>query len=218
MKKLSNTSYTSALLFSKPKIEKIVFEVPESKQVKTDIGFVFGGISQEYRLQKALELYQNGLINKILLSGGIGKISTEKTKTDVCMMLEYLKQINTPKDIMRDILVEDKSRDTYENIVNSLKLYSKPNRTYTLISSDFHLRRCSGIFAYILDKSNQDGMFSISPVMDNQTDKNNWQNNKMGNILIYKELLSLLYHAKNKKMYDEELYETPEEVKKHILK
>ena len=68
MKKLSNTSYTSALLFSKPKIEKIVFEVPESKQVKTDVGFVFGGISQEYRLQKALELYQNGLINKILLS------------------------------------------------------------------------------------------------------------------------------------------------------
>lgn len=52
MKKLSNTSYTSALLFSKPKIEKIVFEVPESKQVKTDVGFVFGGISQNIDYKK----------------------------------------------------------------------------------------------------------------------------------------------------------------------
>ena len=51
-KKLSDISYLKALFYNKDLIEKIVYLNCDDTNKHTDIGLVFGGISQNYRLDK----------------------------------------------------------------------------------------------------------------------------------------------------------------------
>lgn len=217
-KKLSDVSYLKALFYNKDLIEKIVYLNCDNDNKHTDIGLVFGEISQNYRLDRALELYKGGFIDKILLSGGIGKLSTEKHYTDVDYMISYLNSIGTSKDIFRDIIVENQSRDTNENIINSLKIVGKSANSYTLISSDFHLRRCTGLFTYNLDKFDLPAVFNLCTATDGFTDINSWRNCKKSQLIIYKELLSLICHINSGKMYDEDLLDISPKVKSRILK
>lgn len=87
----------------------------------------------KYRLIKTLD-YLNNNESKCILSGGI---TSNNTISEALVMKEYLitKGINQNR-----IIVEDKSKDTIENIKNCINLI-KPNSKVVLISSNYHIVR-----------------------------------------------------------------------------
>ena len=106
---------------SDEEITDIVFKKDNNyKSIKSDIGIVLGGPSMiPNRIDKVIELYNQGLIDKILVSGGIGFFNRDKKIPEACKLEEYLFQNGIPK---RDIIVEQYSKDTFDNIHYSLQL------------------------------------------------------------------------------------------------
>ena len=121
-----------------------------------DVGIVLGGVTrldlEPYdrtyfnrgadRLTHALHLYNTGKIGKILVTGGAPKNSSQ---TEASSMRNFLLMAGVPE---QDILVDDRSRNTHENAVNSKEVLEaqKFNEPCLLITSAYHMRRASGCF------------------------------------------------------------------------
>lgn len=93
------------------------------------------------RLDKAVLRFKQGGINYIIVSGGK---SNKEQISEAEAMKNYLLEQNIPQN---QILLEDQSRNTQENIANSKKIIDQMGLTNIgIVSNDFHLRRAS-IFA-----------------------------------------------------------------------
>lgn len=88
------------------------------------------------RLQKGLELYHAGFCKTLIVSGGKGP-SDEIPVAEA--MQQWLLSQGIPKD---NILVEDQSKNTYENILFS-KALAEENllESMIIVTSDFHIYR-----------------------------------------------------------------------------
>ncbi len=90
----------------------------------------------EYRLEKALDLYNKGLGGYIIVSGGRGK---DEKFTEAHVMKEWLQKNGVDGD---KIIEEEKSTSTFENIKYSKKIIEdKKFKTAVIVSSDFHIFR-----------------------------------------------------------------------------
>lgn len=106
------------------------------------------------RLDKSIEVYKNqlekGASVKIIVSGGKGH---DEVVSEACAMKNYLLSQNIPD---KDILLEDKSTTTYENMLYSKKIMESISKNYrcTFVSNNYHIFRASiyarkaGIRAY----------------------------------------------------------------------
>lgn len=96
------------------------------------------------RLLQGIALYKQGKVRKILLSGGSGMVFSPEEKESV-VLEKVLLQSGIPA---ADILIENESRNTYENAVNSAKMLnaSHPNGRFLLVTSAFHMRRSLACF------------------------------------------------------------------------
>ena len=130
-----------------PKIEK-------GKQYHA--GILLGGMSmfdkngkgyfndREDRFMQTLRLYNQGVISKILISGGSGQLFGKEPAEADFLRKEFI--ANHVPDI--NIIVENESRSTFENavftkhILDSLHLQGP----YVLVSSASHLRRATKVF------------------------------------------------------------------------
>jgi len=122
-----------------------------------DVGIVLGGIS-DYdnitkahnfnknadRLMDAEQLYHKGIIKKIMLSGGNGLLFNDGYRESEAMK-DYLLANKIP---IIDIIIENTSRNTIENAMNSAEiLKEKYNKgTFLLITSANHMRRAQLCF------------------------------------------------------------------------
>lgn len=90
------------------------------------------------RITQLLPLYKHGEIDKILLSGGAPSIvKMDKTEADEVALLLHSWGVDK-----EDILIDNKSRNTKENIVNSKSiLREKELKRVLLVSSGYHLKR-----------------------------------------------------------------------------
>lgn len=96
------------------------------------------------RLLHTLMLYREGLIKKIIVSGGSGAI-TARYATEADELKKVLLQAGVPDSV---ILVENTSRNTRENArltAELLKQHPELQRNL-LITSAFHMRRAEGCF------------------------------------------------------------------------
>lgn len=85
------------------------------------------------RLDRVLQLYEEGHIKKIIVTGGQG---SDEPVTESSAMQQYLIE----RGVMSEhILLESRSTSTYENLANSKYLIEE--REVYIISSDFHLKR-----------------------------------------------------------------------------
>jgi len=199
--RLSNIKYHDIIFGSDKDIEKIVFDNDNQElQEKCDVGIVFGGISMiPHRIEQAISLYENGLINRILVSGGIGFLNKDRKTPEAIKLKNYLLDKGVSQ---RDILIEDKSRNTLENILYFLEiLKSQYDLSYTklaLISSDFHIRRCMQLLGAYYNIENLFG----SGVKDGITDFDNWTFSLYGRRIILTEALLLCYYAKQNMITD----------------
>jgi uncharacterized SAM-binding protein YcdF (DUF218 family) len=119
------------------------------------------------RILQALELYKDGYIKKIFITGGSGKILNQEHKESV-ILYNYLVKIGIPAE---DIIIEQKSRNTYENAVESAKILKPETNSdsYLLITSAFHMRRANSCFTkagfccdvYVTDRYAGDRRFTF---------------------------------------------------------
>ena len=154
------------LILTNPFISNRVFHaweypvVPIKSLNKTyEIGIVLGGFTEgdtyaqdrlnfgyaANRLTDALILYKQGIVKKLLLSGGDGRLTgTEINESESTK--DYLLSIGIPET---DILIENKSRNTHENAVFTMDFLKKNGMDKApclVITSASHMRRAIKCF------------------------------------------------------------------------
>ena len=88
------------------------------------------------RLIYTLQLYNQGIIKNIFISGGNGNLFNNNYRES-----ETIKDFLIQNKIdSNDIIIENQSRNTKENAINSAKLLDKKNE-YILITSAIHMKR-----------------------------------------------------------------------------
>lgn len=98
------------------------------------------------RFIQTLKLYNQGTIKKIVVTGGGGLYTTnekEPVEGDL-LKIEFLKNKVAPADL----IIENRSRNTYENAIFTKKILDSLHLsdTMVLISSASHLRRSKMVF------------------------------------------------------------------------
>jgi uncharacterized SAM-binding protein YcdF (DUF218 family) len=102
----------------------------------------FGGNADRF-IQTA-NLYHQGIIKKIIVSGGTGKLSQDEPG-EAFFLLEQFKANGIPA---KDIFIESASRNTYENALFSKKITDslKLRPPFVLITSAQHMKRSEAVF------------------------------------------------------------------------
>lgn len=91
------------------------------------------------RVFQSLELYSLGFVKKLIIVGGSGSIVYPNDKESI-EIKAYLMNLGFKSE---DIIIEDKSRNTYENakftrqLIDSLKMKGP----YIMVTSGFHMKR-----------------------------------------------------------------------------
>ena len=203
-KNLSEITWRDIALRATPEdLQKIVFaEAPETLEQKCEVGIVFGGPvdMMPYRLDEAVKLYHNGHLERLLVTGGIGFLNPDRKTPEALKMQKYLLEHDIPDYA---IITEDASRNTLENILNSLRLLEQDYDDIdairlALITSDFHVRRCRGMMAL---HTNHDYIYGVG-ARDGITDIENWPQTRKGIYMITKEALALTRYAQQGRMDD----------------
>ncbi|CAN5269676.1 YdcF family protein [soil metagenome] len=96
------------------------------------------------RVMHTVQLYKENKIKNILITGGSGSLIRDEIK-EADQIKKILLLCEIPED---DIMVENRSRNTYENAAYSAELLNQeyPNGKYLLVTSAFHLRRAQACF------------------------------------------------------------------------
>ncbi len=130
-----------------------IFGTPIPKVRKADVAIVLGGMA-EYnndlkelsirrggdRIWQAINLYKAGKVKKLLISGDNGYLFNNGLH-EAQQLKTVLVKWGIPKE---DILIETKSRNTYENAVESKKVLDKQYpeaKRFILVTSGRHMRR-----------------------------------------------------------------------------
>lgn len=163
-KTLKWTSVAIFLIFSNSVIFSLfcgLWEYPgkrETQLKKHDVAIVLGGMA-EYnndldvlsirrpgdRIFQAVTLYKKGKVRKILISGDSGHL-TDRVLHEARQMKKILVGWGIPET---DILTEEKSVNTHENAMETVKLLNRSYpelKSFVLITSGLHMRRALGCF------------------------------------------------------------------------
>lgn len=88
------------------------------------------------RINHAVELYDNGYVNTIIMTGGVGE-GNIRSEADIAR--EYAEQQGVPEEA---ILIEETSTITSENLENAKRLMEQNDMDTALIVSDpLHMKR-----------------------------------------------------------------------------
>jgi uncharacterized SAM-binding protein YcdF (DUF218 family) len=159
-KRLFIAGVISILFFTNPFMVNWVMNKWEvsaysSEEIKSpyEVGIVLGGSTRYYdnvskrmvfsssadRLMQAVELYHQGKIKKIFLSGGSGFVNFQEWKESEKLYPLLVNCGVKPEDIW----MENNSRNTYENAVETTKVLKQKGSSSKclLITSAFHMRR-----------------------------------------------------------------------------
>lgn len=193
--------YIDILRALREELSDIVF-LPDTteKPERYEIVFLLGGVSQKYRVEEAAKKFHEGRIERIIATGGVGFFSTDRKETEAARMERELIELGVPSQA---IIKEDKSRNTFENIKNSIErlrgdFADLSSIDKAILTSDFHLRRAVGMLAQQLDGAKVYGIGA----KDGKTDLENWHTTPYGRDLIKKEALLLLWYVNHNKVPD----------------
>lgn len=136
--------FVISLCISLPTLSTIINTVTFSNPQKSDCIIVLGGqiidkrpsLTLQYRLEKAVELYNEKYAKYIIVSGGQKK---GELYTEASVMKNWL----IDKGIPQNVIIQDTtSKNTYENIKYSKDIMGRNSlNTAIIVTSDFHLYR-----------------------------------------------------------------------------
>jgi uncharacterized SAM-binding protein YcdF (DUF218 family) len=144
------------------------------------------------RLFQSYQLYQQGRVKKILLTGGSGSVlHPEKTEAD--KVRDFLISLKVPE---QDIILENASRNTYENAINTAQWISKNDSSAKclLVTSALHMPRALGCFKktglniipYTADRLSEPRQFDPENLLiPNPDNLNKWS-------FLFKEMIGIL--------------------------
>ena len=190
-------------------IEKIVFSNINDSGKSAKYGIVFGSYTlQKYRIEQATNLYKEGRVKKLILTGGKGGISNQNNE-DV-PEAELMKESLVKNGIsLQDLIIDNSSNSTIENginVANILNGLKEDIQELILISSEFHLKRCMAIMKKYYK---EDIEYILVPAKDGFTDRENWFLSEKvfnsGRSLVEFEAELLIKYAKENKLYDLEI-------------
>lgn len=126
-------------------IGDVLFNVFKTPYEEVDVLIVFGCHIKallDERLNHALSILKSKKVHKIIISGGVGE-KGDFNESDY--MLSFFKN-NWVTD---NIIVEDKSKNSEENVLNCIDILRNENlldKRILLVSNEFHMRKLSGMF------------------------------------------------------------------------
>ncbi len=116
--------------------EFLVFDQPPHK---AEVILVLSG-DTGYRVEKAVELYQQGYADKIIMSGG----QLYYTLTQAQAMQEQAMELGVPQE---SIILEPLADSTYGNAVYCLQIMQEQGfKSALVVTSDYHSKRTEFIF------------------------------------------------------------------------
>jgi hypothetical protein len=165
--------------------------------------FVLGSSkAAEYRLPKALELYQSGRAGKLLFSGGV--VWAPEKLCEAELLKEKALALGIPS---ADILVENQSLHTKENVLASLLILDREFNLHKMkriliVTASYHMRR-----AHLTMETYMPGwiQYSLCPVDDILTREGNWQLSEAGRLRAKREAEKLIYYVKQGIIADTEV-------------
>lgn len=104
----------------------------------------------QWRVERAVELYKQGIASRIIMTGSIGFLARfTPTTTEAQIMKDHAIKLGVPEE---DVLMETQSKDTIGNAFFAKKQYLEPNnwKNIIIVSSDFHGERALFIFGKVL--------------------------------------------------------------------
>jgi uncharacterized SAM-binding protein YcdF (DUF218 family) len=126
-----------------------------------DVAIVLGGMTYQDedlnrvvfrsgsdRLFQALDLYNRGTVDKILISGGSGYV-TKPHLRESKWIKDYLERAQFP---MEDLIIEIESKNTRENAQytkDKLSEFGLQNGKHILVTSAMHMRRSEACFSKV---------------------------------------------------------------------
>ena len=190
------TSFVCLLFFSNPLILSLVGNfIPTCENIISDkvkkhfdTGIIMGGMisydesrgqilfnSNVNRMTQTVELYKKGIIKNIFITGGSGSILYPE-KREASLLKNYMiTYFHIPE---KDIQIENKSNNTYENalfskpILNSLRWSTKKIVLITTPMHQYRAQACfskQGLKTYIYNRTSQ---------------KNSWEKTLPRNVLL----------------------------------
>ena len=144
IKKLISIVLIAALLYVLATSEGILFYAHTDHAEKSDVAIVLGAgtINNEAspvfkeRVNHAAELYKSGVVGKIIITGGLGEGSV---LADSRVAKKYALSLGIPE---RDIITEEKSTVTQENLENAAAIMRQEGfQTAVIVSDPLHMAR-----------------------------------------------------------------------------
>lgn len=181
----------------------LLFSSIHDDQMKGDCIFVAGSSKAvKYRLPRAEELYKQGRAGKILFSGGVKWPGSEYPEAQQLKKEAIL--LGVPE---KDILTEDLSLHTLENVLASLLILDREFHLHNIqrllvVTTSYHMRRLHlTLKTYMPDWIS----FTLCPVDDDNTNEENWFLSETGVKRVKGETAKLIRYVKQGALQDEEV-------------
>ena len=138
------TVFLMVIVYIVINVASICIYSTKDEKCKADVAIVLGAAAYEgevspvyrERINHGITLYKEGFVEKIIVTGGIGE---GNVKSDAYYAKEYAVQMGVPED---DILTEDTSTITEENLENAkLIMEQKGYETAIIVSDPLHMKR-----------------------------------------------------------------------------
>ena len=188
-------------------IDNIVYSDIEDNGLSSEYALVFGNsMLIKERVTTSVDAYKNGRIKKIIYMGGSNGISNQDNSTipEAIKMKELALSLGVKEE---DILIDATSNNTFENIENAMKLLPNNINHITIITSEFHIKRCYAI----LKKNYPHIAVTMISSKDGFSDRDNWflsdDSWNSGRSLATYEAHLLIKYAKENKIFDLEIKE-----------
>lgn len=198
-----NISQLDSEKLTDSQMTNLLFTGIEDDNKSGDCIFVVGSsMAVQYRLPRAVELYKQGRAGKILFSGGVKWDGNDLP--EALLLKKEAISLGVPE---KDILVEDKSLNTLENVLASLLVLDRAFHLYKIerlivVTAPYHMRRL-----YLTLKTYMPNWieFTLCPANDGMTGKDNWFLNENGRKRVQTESVKIIQYVKQRALVNEDI-------------
>lgn len=176
-------------------VDRVLYSGLDYANQHLDVAIILGSSKAHlYRVPYAVGVYKNGNIEKIIVSGG-AVLEKQNGKTESEVMRQAVLEMGVKK---YDIIVENKAKTTWENMIFSRELMKKKNLlqqgSYVgIVTTAFHMRRSIKIAEKVFEKDN----VNIVPLpgQDNSSRRDNWYKSDKGRKIAFGELKKIITYV-----------------------
>lgn len=161
-------------------VDKLLFQGIEDTGDDVDCIIVLGSIkAAQYRVPVAVDVYNAGRANKMMLCGGKLRDFSDGKYTEAEHMYKAVLEFGVAEE---NIILEKASQNTVENILFALielqrTLWLNNVRKVLLVTTAYHMRRSLAIARYLFPEHID---IIPCPANDNNTRRENWMNTTVG--------------------------------------